>query len=276
MKKRSISPGKWILYLILAIQAAVTTYPLIWMVVSSLKDNVSFFADPWSIPKNPQFVNYVTAWKEGIQDYMINSIVITIATLFIVIILSCAFSFMVARFPFKGGGLLVGMFFAGMMIPVHCTLVPLYSMMNGLGWLDSLWALLFPYVASGLPLAIFLTYGHYQQIPMELEEAARMDGCGVIRMFLYIFLPLAKPVISTIGILTAISVWNEFIFANIIISDPLKKTLPVGLLALKGTYNTNYAAVRAELNISSIPIIIVYILMSGKIQAGMVSGAVKS
>ncbi len=109
-----------------------------------------------------------------------------------------------------------------------------------------------------------LTYGHYQQIPMELEEAARMDGCGVIRMFLYIFLPLAKPVISTIGILTAISVWNEFIFANIIISDPLKKTLPVGLLALKGTYNTNYAAVSAALTISAIPIIIVYILMSGK------------
>lgn len=103
-----------------------------------------------------------------------------------------------------------------------------------------------------------------------------MDGCGVIRMFLYIFLPLAKPVISTIGILTAISVWNEFIFANIIISDPLKKTLPVGLLALKGTYNTNYAAVSAALTISAIPIIIVYILMSGKIQAGMVSGAVKS
>ena len=276
MNKRSISPGKIILYLILAVQAVVTMYPLIWMIVSSLKDNVSFFADPWSIPKNPQFVNYVTAWKEGIQDYMVNSIVITIATLFIVIILSCAFSFMVARFPFKGAGLLVGMFFAGMMIPVHCTLVPLYSMMNGLGWLDSLWALLFPYVASGLPLAIFLTYGHYQQIPMELEEAARMDGCGVIRMFLYIFLPLEKPVISTIGILTAISVWNEFIFANIIISDPVKKTLPVGLLALKGTYNTNYAAVSAALTISAIPIIIVYILMSGKIQAGMVSGAVKS
>ena len=131
-------------------------------------------------------------------------------------------------------------------------------------------------MASGLPLAIFLTYGHYQQIPMELEEAARMDGCGVIRMFLYIFLPLGKPVISTIGILTAISVWNEFIFANIIISDPVKKTLPVGLLALKGTYNTNYAAVSAALTISAIPIIIVYILMSGKIQAGMVSGAVKS
>ena len=276
MNKRSISPGKIILYLILAVQAMVTMYPLVWMIVSSLKDNVSFFADPWSIPKNPQFVNYVTAWKEGIQDYMVNSIVITIATLFIVIILSCAFSFMVARFPFKGAGLLVGMFFAGMMIPVHCTLVPLYSMMNGLGWLDSLWALLFPYVASGLPLAIFLTYGHYQQIPMELEEAARMDGCGVIRMSLYIFLPLAKPVISTIGILTAISVWNEFIFANIIISDPVKKTLPVGLLALKGTYNTNYAAVSAALTISAIPIIIVYILMSGKIQAGMVSGAVKS
>lgn len=276
MKKKHISFSRIILYFILICQAIITIYPLLWMVISSLKDNISFFADPWSLPKNPQFSNYVTAWNEGIQDYMINSVLITVATLAIVIIISCAFSFMVSRFPFKGSGILVSMFFAGMMIPVHCTLVPLYTMMNNLGWLDSLPSLLFPYVASSLPLAIFLTFGHYQQIPKELEEAAWMDGCGIIRLFFSIFFPLAKPVLSTIAILTAISIWNEFIFANIIISDPLKKTLPVGLLSLKGTYNTNYAALSAALTISAVPIILIYILMSNKIQSGMVAGAVKS
>lgn len=267
---------KGILYLILILQAVITIYPLIWMILSSLKDNISFFVDPWSLPKEPKFENYAIAWKEGIQSYMVNSVFITVLTIVIVVFISCAFSFMVARFPFRGGNLLVGLFFAGMMIPTHCTLIPLYSIMNKLGWIDSLIALLFPYVASSIPMAVFLSYGHYQQLPKELEEAATMDGCGVIQMFFRIFLPLAKPVISTMSILTAIGIWNEFIFANIFITNPDYKTLPVGLLSLKGTYNTNYAAMSAALVISALPMIVVYVCMSNKIQAGMVTGAVKS
>lgn len=265
-----------LLYLILAVQAVITVYPLIWMVLSSLKDNVSFFVDPWSLPAEPRFYNYITAWNEGIQAYMLNSVLITVVTIVIVVLLSCAFSFMVARFPFKGGGILVSLFFAGMMIPVHCTLIPLYTIMDGLGWVDNLLALLFPYVASSIPMAVFLSYGHYQQLPKELEEAATMDGCGIIQMFFKIFLPLAKPVISTMTILTAIGIWNEFIFANILITEPAHKTLPVGLLSLKGTYNTNYAAMSAALVISALPIIVIYVCMSNKIQAGMVTGAVKN
>lgn len=269
-------PWKILIYLILGIQAVVTVYPLVWMILASLKDNISFLADPWALPDQLRFFNYKVAWEEGIQDFMVNSIVITVMTVLIVIFISCAFSFMLARFPFRGSGILIGMFFAGMMIPVHCTLIPLYNIMDQLGWIDHLWALLFPYVASSLPLAVFLTYGHYQQLPRELDEAARIDGCGVTSMFFKIFLPLAKPVISTTSILTALNVWNEFMFANVIITDPAKKTLPVGLLALKGTYSTDYAAMSAALTMSAIPIILVYIFMSSKIQAGMVSGAVKS
>ena len=264
------------IYVILALQAVITIYPLIWMILSSLKDNVSFFVDPWSLPKEPRFYNYVTAWQEGIQGYMLNSVFITVLTIVIVILISCAFSFMVARFPFKGGNLLVSLFFAGMMIPVHCTLIPLYNMMNMAGLIDHLWALLFPYVASSLPIAVFLTYGHYQQLPKELEEAARIDGCSVTGMFFRVFLPLSKPVISTISILTALSAWNEFMFANVFLSDPNQKTLPIGLLALKGTYSTDYAALCAALTMSAVPIILVYVLMSNKIQSGMVAGAVKS
>nr|WP_317283390.1 carbohydrate ABC transporter permease [uncultured Sellimonas sp.] len=267
---------KILIYAVLGIQAVVTIYPLIWMILASLKDNISFLADPWSLPKELRFFNYQVAWEEGIQDFMLNSIMITAATVLIVILLSCTFSFMLARFPFKGSGILIGLFFAGMMIPVHCTLIPLYNIMNTLGLVDKLWALLFPYVASSLPLAIFLTYGHYQQLPDELEEAARIDGCNVPNMFFRIFLPLAKPIISTVSILTALNAWNEFIFANVLITDPAKKTLPVGLMALKGTYSTDYAAMSAALTMSAIPIILLYILMSNKIQSGMVAGAVKS
>ena len=256
-------PWKVLTYIILGIQAVITIYPLAWMIIGSLKDNISFLADPWALPDKLRLYNYQVAWEEGIQNYMVNSILITVVTVCFVILLSCTFSFMLARFPFKGSGILIGLFFVGMMIPVHCTLIPLYNMMNMAGLIDHLWALLFPYVASSLPIAVFLTYGHYQQLPKELEEAARIDGCSVTGMFFRVFLPLSKPVISTISILTALSAWNEFMFANVFLSDPNQKTLPIGLLALKGT-------------MSAVPIILVYVLMSNKIQSGMVAGAVKS
>lgn len=269
-------PWKVLTYIILGIQAVITIYPLAWMIIGSLKDNISFLADPWALPDKLRLYNYQVAWEEGIQNYMVNSILITVVTVCFVILLSCTFSFMLARFPFKGSGILIGLFFAGMMIPVHCTLIPLYNMMNMAGLIDHLWALLFPYVASSLPIAVFLTYGHYQQLPKELEEAARIDGCSVTGMFFRVFLPLSKPVISTISILTALSAWNEFMFANVFLSDPNQKTLLIGLLALKGTYSTDYAALCAALTMSAVPIILVYVLMSNKIQSGMVAGAVKS
>ena len=150
-------PWKVLTYIILGIQAVITIYPLAWMIIGSLKDNISFLADPWALPDKLRLYNYQVAWEEGIQNYMVNSILITVVTVCFVILLSCTFSFMLARFPFKGSGILIGLFFAGMMIPVHCTLIPLYNMMNMAGLIDHLWALLFPYVASSLPIAVFLT-----------------------------------------------------------------------------------------------------------------------
>ena len=133
-------PWKVLTYIILGIQAVITIYPLAWMIIGSLKDNISFLADPWALPDKLRLYNYQVAWEEGIQNYMVNSILITVVTVCFVILLSCTFSFMLARFPFKGSGILIGLFFAGMMIPVHCTLIPLYNMMNMAGLIDHLWA----------------------------------------------------------------------------------------------------------------------------------------
>ena len=241
----------------------------------ALKDNVSFFVDPWSLPKEPRFYNYVTAWQEGIQGYMLNSVFITVLTIVIVILISCAFSFMVARFPFKGGNLLVSLFFAGMMIPVHCTLIPLYSIMNRLGWVDHLIALLFPYVASSIPMTVFLTYGHYQQLPKELEEAATIDGCSIIQMFVRIFLPLAKPVISTSTILTAIGIWNEFIFSYTLTQNKMNRTLPLAIWDFQGAHSMNAPMIMAVLTITTIPMLILFAVFQEKLMDSMTIGAVK-
>ena len=225
-------PWKVLTYIILGIQAVITIYPLAWMIIGSLKDNISFLADPWALPDKLRLYNYQVAWEEGIQNYMVNSILITVVTVCFVILLSCTFSFMLARFPFKGSGILIGLFFAGMMIPVHCTLIPLYNMMNMAGLIDHLWALLFPYVASSLPIAVFLTYGHYQQLPKELEEAARIDGAGEFRIFWKIVCPCIKPVMLTLAFITFLAIYNDFLWPSLVVSQNEMKTLTTGIASL--------------------------------------------
>ncbi|QOV18739.1 carbohydrate ABC transporter permease [Blautia liquoris] len=272
----SIKKTGWILiHTLLLIYALLIILPIVWMVFSSFKDNISYLTDPWGMPKVWHFENYLKAWDKGVQNFLVNSIFVSAITLFFVLLFSTMFSFMAARFPFKGASTIVFLFFAGNMIPIHCVLIPLFSTANKVGLVNSLWSLIIPYIAFNLPMAVFLTYGHFQQLPNELQEAATIDGCNTNQMFRYIFAPLAKPALVTVLILTLVSVWNEFSFALIFINDAEKQTIPLGLMTLKGTYQTDYAALTAALTMASLPIILIYIFMSKKIQAGLTAGAVK-
>lgn len=259
----------------LGIYALLIILPIVWMVLSSFKDNISFLTDPWGLPKVWHIENYTKAWEKGVQQYFLNSLFVSVVTVFCVLLFAAMLSFMLARFPFEGASKVVFLFFIGNMIPIHCVLIPLFSIANKIGLVNNLWSLIIPYIAFNLPMAVFLTYGHYSQLPGELQEAAVMDGCTVNQMFVRIFLPLAKPVLITVLILTLVSVWNEFSFALILINDATKQTIPLGLMTLKGTYQTNYVAVTAALTMASMPIILIYICLSSKIQAGLTAGAVK-
>lgn len=273
---RKLKSGAWgLVHILLGIYAMIIILPIIWMIISSFKDNITFLTDPWGLPKVWHFENYIKAWEKGVQQYFFNSLFVSFVTVSCVLLFASMFSFMLARYPFKGASKVVFLFFIGNMIPIHCVLIPLFGIANKLGMVNSLWSLIIPYIAFNLPMAVFLTYGHYCQLPDELQEAAVMDGCGVNQMFLQIFLPLAKPVLITVLILTLVSVWNEFSFALILINDAAKQTIPLGLMTLKGTYQTNYAAMTAALTMASMPIILIYICMSSKIQAGLTAGAVK-
>ena len=268
-------PWKVLTYIILGIQAVITIYPLAWMIIGSLKDNISFLADPWALPDKLRLYNYQVAWEEGIQNYMVNSILITVVTVCFVILLSCTFSFMLARFPFKGSGILIGLFFAGMMIPVHCTLIPLYNMMNMAGLIDHLWALLFPYVASSLPIAVFLTYGHYQQLPKELEEAARMDGATPFKVFWKIVFPLLKAPMVTMIIVMTLRVWNDFMYPLVLLQGKAARTLPLTIFMFKGDLQIEWNIMFAATTMAILPLMIVYFIFQKQIISGMMTGSVK-
>lgn len=273
--KRIKTAGWGLVHILLAIYALIIILPIVWMVISSFKDNIAYLTDPWGLPEVWHVENYMKAWDKGVQQYFINSVIVSCITVFCVLLFSTMFSYMLSRFPFKVASKIVFLFLVGNMIPIHCVLIPLFSIANRMGMVNSLWSLIVPYIAFNLPMAVFLTYGHYNQLPNELQEAAVIDGCGIHQMFYYIFLPLAKPVLVTVLILTLVSVWNEFSFALILINDSEKMTIPLGLMTLKGTYQTDYAAMTAALTMASLPVILIYVCLSSKIQAGLTAGAVK-
>jgi raffinose/stachyose/melibiose transport system permease protein len=264
-----------LIYLVLLIQLVFTGYPFVWMFISSFKSDNEYLQNPWGLPSEWHFENYVTAWNEGVSSYLFNSIYITFFTVLGLLVVSSLIAYYLAVRPFRGSKLILGMFFLAMLIPVHSTLIPLFNMANSFGLQDTFWALFFPYIGFHLPMAIFLLYGFFTQIPKELEEAAIMDGCNIYQVFFKIYFPLSKPILATVTILSFFGIMNDFVFPLVMVSDDSLKTLPLGLMMFKGSYSTSYSLISAALVISTAPIIILYMFLQKYITQGVVAGAVK-
>lgn len=263
------------MYVVLVIYLIITGYPVIWMLISSLKNNTEYYSNPWGLPKIWVFSNFTEAWRRGVQNFLLNSLAFSVTTVITVIIIGSMFAFIVSRKPFRGASLMLSTFVVGMMIPIHSTLIPVFILEKNLGIKNTFLGLYFPYVAFSLPVAIFLLYGYFQQVPKELEEAAIIDGCSIYRIYASIFFPISKPILATVAILTTIGVWNEFVYALVLISKEYLKTLPVGLMSFKGMFSRDYGMMSAAIVIASFPIIILYVMMSDLVTKGMTAGAVK-
>ncbi len=264
-----------VIYLILLVHLVLTGYPFVWMLISSFKSNKEYFADPWGLPTQWRFENFVNAWNEGISSYLFNSLYITFFSVVGLLAVSTLIGFYLATRSFKGSKLLLGMFLLGMMIPVHSTLIPLFTLANQLGIYDTFWALFFPYIGFNLPIAVFLAYGFFSEVPKELEEAALVDGCNIYKTFFYIYFPLAKPVLATVTILSFFNIMNDFIFPLIMVSQDALKTLPLGLMMFKGNFSADYSLISAALVITTTPIIIMYSFLQKYVHKGVVAGSVK-
>lgn len=281
---RETSPGsvlykaaQVLLFAALVCSAVIQLLPLVWLLLFSLKSNQEVFnLSPFALPMHPKWENYVKVWSQGnISRYFINSVWITIVSVAATILLASLVTFALTRLRWKLQPLVLGLFMIGLMIPIHSTLIPLFSLFQSIGLTDSPVSVILSYTAFNLPVTMMILLGFYYALPREVEEAAIMDGCSVNRMFFRIVLPMTVSVIVTAAIINMIYNWNEFIFVNTFISNDKLKTLTVGVQNFVGQYTTDWGAIGATLMISILPILLVFLVLSNKIVEGIAAGSVK-
>ncbi|REK72057.1 carbohydrate ABC transporter permease [Paenibacillus paeoniae] len=282
MQAAGEKPAAWkkpvglVLKVLLLLYAVITLYPLYWLIISAFKTNQDFFNRPYAWPMQWQLDNVVRAWDLGnMGRAMLNSAIVTIVALVLTIVIGTLAAYALSRFKFKFSGVLKGMFLLGMLIPIHSTLVPLFIFMNKIGILDTYWALILPYTAFELPIAIFLGIAYLVSIPRDVEEAAMIDGNGWWGVFGRIIFPLCLPVISTVSILAFLRFWNDFSFALVFINTQALKTLPLSLSLFSDGFGTDYALTMGAMFIAVIPTIVIYLIFQEQIMKGMVAGSVK-
>ncbi|WP_421378269.1 carbohydrate ABC transporter permease [Bacillus salacetis] len=269
--------GFGILYVILGIIGVIQIYPLIWLFMFSLKTNQEVFGmSPFALPQDPQWGNYVKAWTTGnIDTYFFNSVLYTVVAVVLTVILASFVTFAVTRMHWKLSGVVLALFMAGYMIPLHSTLIPLFNIFKSVNLIDNPISIIISYVAFNLPITIMILTGFYKALPREIEEAAVMDGCSIHRIFFQITLPMTMPVLSTTVIINMIYNWNEFVFVQTFMSSDKWKTITVGVNNFVGQYLTDWGAIGATLMISIIPVLIAYFILSDRIVEGIAAGSVK-
>lgn len=261
---------------LMTLYALVTLYPLLWLFISSFKSNEEFFSRPFGLPSAWHWDSFSRAWKiADMGTSMLNSVIVTALSLVVTLAAGALAAFVLSRFQFRLKMLVMGIFLLGMLIPIHSTLVPLFIVMNKIGLLNTYGALILPYVAFELPIAIFIIQAFMITFPKEVEEAAHIDGSGYWGIFFRMMLPLSAPALATVSILAFLRFWNDFAFALVFISDPSLKTLPLSLSMFATGYMTDYQLTMAALAIAVIPTIIVYLIFQRNIMQGMIAGAVK-
>ncbi|WMC93287.1 carbohydrate ABC transporter permease [Kineothrix sp. MB12-C1] len=263
-------------YIVLIIFAATCIYPIIWLLINSFKTNEELFANPWGMPVNFSLKNYIVAVTEGnIGIYFVNSVIIAVVAVAATVLLSSMVSYAISRMYWKGSKLMLNIFLLGMMIPVYATIIPLFTIFNRFGILNTHASVIIPHIAFGFPMAVFILTGFFQTIPRDIEEAAVVDGCSIYRIFFKIIMPITKSSVVTVAVVVFIGVWNDLLMPQIFLTDAAKMTLPVGLNSFKGMYSTDYVSMIAAVLLTIIPSVIVYILLHKNIMEGMVAGAVK-
>ena len=277
MKKRNSKLKKTgtVKTIILLFITVIQLFPLYWMFTFSLKSNREIFGgNIVGLPENWEWENYSKVFEKAhLEKYLFNSTVVTGLTILFTLILSAMATYAIVRLKWKLSKLVYFIFLTGMMLSIHAVLLPLFVNMKPV--LDTYWALIIPYVAFAMPTAILLMVGTLEALPKELEEAAFIDGANIYRVFWQIIMPLLKPILSTVAILTFLSAWNEMMLAIAFVSGEKYKTITVGVNDMVGKYSTKWGLIGAGLTIATIPTLFLYVFLSKNIQKSLAMGAVK-
>lgn len=263
-------------YLVLGVFAVIQIFPFLWLVLFSFKtDSEIHNKSALALPESFHWQNYVDAWVQGnVGRYFLNSVFVTLVSVGLILLLSSMIAYGLTRMRWRFQGGVLAVIMLGMMIPIHATLIPLFILMQKMGLLSSHLSIILPYIVTGLPMAVFIFSNFLRSIPKELEAAAYIDGSGVCRTFFAIIMPTLKPAISTVAIFSFMNTWNEFIMASTFLQEQSLNTLPIGLKAFQGMYLTSWGPLGAAIVISTVPLLLFYVIFSEQVEKSFTAGSI--
>ncbi|CAN5588752.1 carbohydrate ABC transporter permease [soil metagenome] len=263
-------------HLVLLAACAFVLLPIAMVFFGSFKTTAEFFQQPYALPESWNLDNYRQAWDEAnLQSALVNSVISTGFGVGASTMLAALASYGLARFRFPGGLGLRLLFIGGLVVPVQLIILPLFVIFRDAGILGGLLPLCLIFATFGIPLAVLVLTGFFSLLPRDLEEAARIDGASHLEIFWRIMLPLSRPALAAVVILNGVWMWNDFFLGFILISDADAMTLPVAVMAFRGTYLTKWGLIFSSVIISSVPVIVAYLMLSRQFIAGLTAGSVK-
>ena len=283
MKKKSKLFNIFI-YLCLVIFALSILVPVFWFFMASIKTNPEFYGNPWALPMSFYLNNFKDAWAAAnMGDYFLNSLIVTAIALALLLLISLPFSYILARMQFKGRRFVTSYIKAGLFINLSYIVIPIFLMLRDvsksipLALLNNRFVLALIYASTAVPFTVYLLTNFFSSISKSYEEAAYIDGAGYYRTMMDIMIPMARPAVITVILFNFLSFWNEYILALTLMTDPSKRTLPVGLINLQQAARgaANYGRLYAGLVIVMIPTLIIYILVQKQLTEGMMVGGDK-
>ncbi|PWM71115.1 MAG: ABC transporter [Bacillota bacterium] len=277
--------GATLKYFLLALFAILIILPLLWVLMSAFKTTSEIMSSPFAFPKQLAFENFVNAWqKASMGSYFLNSILITAGGLVLLLVLSVPCAYTLSRFKFKGVKALRIIFMSGLFININYIVLPLFLMLFGFGRAigvgtaitNNYFTVMLLYATTSLSFSIYLMSSYFTSLSASYEEAAKIDGCGYFKSFLYVCAPLAMPSIVTVILFNFLSFWNEYILAQTFL-DSAKYTLPVGLLKImrESRVSNDLGRMYAGLLIVIVPVLIVYGFVQGQLTKGVTVGGIK-
>lgn len=268
--------GRVIAYIVMTLFTVLTIAPLIWLFYSSFKLNGAIMQSTLGLPQHPTLANYVRAWAIGDMGILfINSIIYTGVATSVTVILAVATGYGFAKFDYRITGFLYFFIMLGLLINVQSVLAPLFIVETRIHLADTRLGVIIPYVAFGLPVGVYLATAYIKGVPDSLAESAIIDGAGYLTIFRTIILPVSRPVVATMTILTFVNNWNEFPLIFVLTSRTAIRSLPYGINSFAGTVNQDYGLQFAALVIGTLPMIIFYLFFHERLAQGFAEGALK-
>lgn len=263
-------------YIILITWSFIVIVPIWTMIINSMKPKMHIYMDPFGFPKEWTFDGYTAIFKDSsFLVYFQNSIFITTISILLILIVGALAAYAITRWDSKFARFSYIFFLAGMMIPIRIGSINLLQIIKSLGLMDNLLGLLPIYIAMGLPLAVFVLTEFIKEVPVELIDAAHIDGASNSKIFWIIILPLTRPAMATVAIFNLVTIWNDLWFPLIFIRSESQRTLMLGVTRLFGQYQTDWTKIFSTLTLSAVPIIILYLLMAKQFIKGLTAGAIK-